>query len=285
MSMLTKVFVFLLVVVSVAKLGMDVTLFSQRIDWKDKWVKAENWRVEIERIKNQEIGELNIHIQNLMTGIGLLQREKEKLEETNRGKEGMIEVHEANIRELRRELAETKALHERTQRQLDVQIATVHRLQELIEEYRNKAENAMARAAEAEMMVIQLTQETEYNKSLLAELEKKARVLMVAKADLEKQIDSHMRVCGNSSLGPSVRKIDGKVLSYDRELGAVVINLGKDDGVLAGTMFSIYRPGKFAAIAVARQVDRTLAVAHITLMQVEPQPGDECTNSMTTALK
>lgn len=284
MSILTKVFVFLVLFVAMVKLGMDVTLFSHRIDWKDKWVKAENWRVEIERIKNQEIGELNIHIQNLMTGIGLLQREKEKLEETIRGKDTVIENKETENQKLQEQIAVTQTLLERAQQQLNVQIATVQRLQELVDEYRNKAESAIARAAEAEQKLMELAQEVEGNKTLLAELEKKVRLLSVAKVDIEKQLTAYVEKYG-LILGPPTRKIDGKIVSYSRELGAVVLNIGKDDGVLEGMQFSIFRPGKFVARAVTKQVDRTLAVAHIELMQAEPEPGDECTNSLPMSNK
>ena len=38
MSTLSKVFVILVFVIALVKLGVDVTLFAQKVDWKDKFV-------------------------------------------------------------------------------------------------------------------------------------------------------------------------------------------------------------------------------------------------------
>ncbi|OHB76409.1 MAG: hypothetical protein A2Z34_04480 [Planctomycetes bacterium RBG_16_59_8] len=277
MSILTKVFVFLVLFAAMVKMGMDINLFSHRIDWKQKWVQAENWRVAIERVKNQEIGEKNTHIQNLTTGISLLQREKEQLEESVRAKDETIEAHAKEIMKWQEALKVEQANLERAQHQLKVEMETVRKLQEMYDAEQKRAELAVARAADAEQKLIELQQRLDQGISDLAELEKKIRLLYKDKHNVETSLQAYIDKYGVLT-DPVGRRVEGKVLTYSKPMGAVVLNIGKDDGVLEGMSFSIYRPGKFVATAIAKRVDRNLTVADITLMQIEPQPGDECTN-------
>lgn len=80
--------------------------------------------------------------------------------------------------------------------------------------------------------------------------------------------------------GPSSSTVSAKVVAYSKELGAVALNVGRDDGVVEGAVFTLGRNGEKGAITVVvEKVDRTLSVAKITAMPFVPLPGDDARTS------
>lgn len=135
-----------------------------------------------------------------------------------------------------------------------------------------RADQAVARATEAEKKVSDLQQQLDRETNDLRGMEKKIR-------QLYKEIGGEIGLRGLTTEGFPIwpfTRIEGKVLSYSKEFGVVVVNIGKEDGVKDGMQFQIDRPGKFVATATAKKVASRLTVADINLMQVEPQPGDMC---------
>ena len=137
---------------------------------------------------------------------------------------------------------------------------------------RAKVTSMEEKLKEKDVLLERAQQQLDLAKSDLAELEKKIQKLYKDKHTMDRILR------GQPADPPQRQRVDGKVITYSKPTGAVVINVGKDDGVLEGMSFSIYRPGKFVATAIAKRVEKNLTVADITLMQVEPQPGDECAN-------
>jgi hypothetical protein len=72
MSTLSKVFVILVLLVAVMKLGVDVALFAHRVDWKDKYIKEADWNVQNQQMKNAEIADLELQKTNFKEYIGIL---------------------------------------------------------------------------------------------------------------------------------------------------------------------------------------------------------------------
>ncbi len=58
----------------------------------------------------------------------------------------------------------------------------------------------------------------------------------------------------------------------------VVISIGKDDGVLEGNEFTIYRGGSFIAKITINKVDRKWAAGRVTLKKEAPRVGDDASN-------
>jgi hypothetical protein len=58
----------------------------------------------------------------------------------------------------------------------------------------------------------------------------------------------------------------------------VVLSLGKDDGVLVGDEFTVYRGGDFVAKIVIDRADRKWAAGKIVLKKGDPQVGDDVSN-------
>ena len=72
MSLLSKLFVILVFVIALVKLGIDVTLFAHKVDWKDKFVKEVNYHYQTQQIKNAEIAAREMEIENNKVFIGVL---------------------------------------------------------------------------------------------------------------------------------------------------------------------------------------------------------------------
>ncbi len=76
----------------------------------------------------------------------------------------------------------------------------------------------------------------------------------------------------------SGRPVDGKVMSASPQAGIVILNQGRDQGVLVGMKFTLYRGRDFVATAIVREVTREWASATIDLKHIDPRVGDDASN-------
>ena len=74
--------------------------------------------------------------------------------------------------------------------------------------------------------------------------------------------------------------VDAKVMSASTQAGIVIINQGKDAGVLIGTKFTIYRGNQFVATAIVRETTRDWSSLTLDLKYLEPQTGDDASNRL-----
>jgi len=91
---------------------------------------------------------------------------------------------------------------------------------------------------------------------------------------LEEEI-SRLRKAGESP-SPVVRAepSQARVTAVAKEIGLVVISLGKDDGVVEGATFNIHRDGAFIANIVIDRTDRKWSAGKVVLMKQNPQVSD-----------
>src|SRR6188474_346600 len=138
MSLLSKLFVILVFVIALIKLGVDVTLFAQKVDWKDKFVKEVNYHYQTQQIKNAEIAARDLEIDNQKSFIGILNDRIAVLDTENSAKA-------QRINDLVRESVEKQTLLTKLEadvqvfvRQLEVQLAQIQELTTKVEEHRIK---------------------------------------------------------------------------------------------------------------------------------------------------
>src|SRR5258705_6465326 len=91
MSTLSKVFVVLVLVIALVKLGIDMTLFGMRVDWKDKFEKEVQYHYQALMVKNNEIADMTAQAENLKAyQRDVLMPKMSMLEVENAGKSARI---------------------------------------------------------------------------------------------------------------------------------------------------------------------------------------------------
>jgi Ca-activated chloride channel family protein len=78
----------------------------------------------------------------------------------------------------------------------------------------------------------------------------------------------------------SRKNLDGKVTAVAPDIGLVVISLGKDDGLLEGDEWVVYRGGEFVAKIATDRADRKWAAGKIVLRRSDPKVGDDASNHL-----
>jgi hypothetical protein len=282
MSILSKVFVILVFVIALVKLGVDVTLFAQKVDWKDKFVKEVNYHYQTQQIKNAEIAARDLEIDNQKSFIGILNDRIVVLDTENSAKA-------QRINDLVRESVEKQTLLTKLEsdvqvfvRQLEVQLAQIQELTTKIEESRIKLGKAVAEKATAVAEVQYARQQSERLSQDLASLEEKHVDMAREKKLLEEKINAINLAGGNVQVAPR-KTLDGKVTAVANEIGLVVISVGKDAGVLEGDEFTIFRGGDFVAKIVIDRADRSWAAGKVVLKKTDPRVADDASNHIFVA--
>jgi hypothetical protein len=284
MSTLSKVFVILVFVIALVKLGVDVTLFAQKVDWKDKFVKEVNYHYQTQQIKNAEIAARDLEIDNQKSFIGILNDRIAVLDTENSAKA-------QRINDLVRESVEKQTLLTKLEadvqvfvRQLEVQLAQIQELTTKVEEHRIKLAKSVAEKATAVAEVQYARQQSERLAQDLASLEEKHVDMAREKKLLEEKINAIALAGGSSAVNVAPRKpLEGKVTAVANEIGLVVISIGKDAGVLEGDEFTIFRGGDFVAKIVIDRADRSWAAGKVVLKKTDPRVADDASNHIFVA--
>ena len=282
MSILSKVFVILVFVIALVKLGVDVTLFAQKVDWKDKFVKEVNYHYQTQQVKNAEIAARDLEIDNQKSFIGILNDRIAVLDTENSAKA-------QRINDLVRESVEKQTLLTKLEqdvqvfvRQLEVQLAQIQELTTKVEESRIKLGKAVAEKATAVAEVQYARQMSERLSQDLASLEEKHVDMSREKKLLEEKINAINLAGGNVNVAPR-KPLEGKVTAVANEIGLVVISIGKDAGVLEGDEFTIFRGGDFVAKVVIDRADRSWAAGKVVLKKTDPRVADDASNHIFVA--
>jgi hypothetical protein len=284
MSTLSKVFVILVFVVSLVKLGVDVTLFAQKVDWKDKFVKEVNYHYQTQQIKNAEIAARELEIENRRAFIAILNDRISTLDTENSAKA-------QRINDLTKESVEKQVLLTKLEadlqvmvRQLEVQLAQLQELQTKVEEHRTKLARALNEKSAAVAELQYARQQSERLAQDLATLEEKHTEMAREKKYLEEKMNAIALANPGGLPSTAPRKtIDAKVTAVANEIGLVVISAGKDAGVLEGDEFTVFRGGDFVAKIVIDRADRNWSAGKVILKKMDPRVADDASNHIFVA--
>ncbi len=116
----------------------------------------------------------------------------------------------------------------------------------------------------------------------LAELEAKHVEMAREKKLLEEKINAIALAGGNSNVAPR-KTLEAKVTAIANEIGLVVISIGKDDGVLEGDEFTVFRGGDFVAKVKIDRADRRWSAGKVVLKKMDPRVADDASNHIYVA--
>lgn len=280
MSLLTKIFIILVFMASLVALGVQATLFAHRVDWKDKFIKETNHHYNTIAIKDSEIAYCKAEVKNREDFIAALQKKLDLLEQAN-------SINLTRISELDRMYNEVLAKHEKLiadldalEKQLEVQLAHIKDKELKMMELRDKVAKAIAEKHTASQELQYVKQELERVAKDLSELEERHVAVVREKRKQEEILEELERQGFNVRVGLPTKAIEGKVMSVSLEAGVVIINVGKDHGVLVGMKFTLYRNDQFVATAIVKEAARDWSALSIELKNLNPQVGDSVSNHM-----
>jgi len=280
MSLLSKIFIILVFVVAVAKLAVDATLFAQRTDWKDKFLKETNWHYQTIHIKNAEIQAQMIEIANLKGFIEIQRDEKRRLETENANKSTRISQLQRNFDAYKANFEVVQAEQAAFIRQLQVQIAQIEQTIRKNDELRNQIRQVIAEKNTSIAELQEARQMKEQYMHMLAELERNHISLAKDKKRMEEKIYAMAQRGYPVEIGGPSRPLDGRVRAADNQIGIAIISIGRDEGVREGDTFTIYRGSRFIAKGVADTVDRAWTSLRIqaSVKTDDIQAGDMVSN-------
>jgi DNA-binding transcriptional MerR regulator len=178
---------------------------------------------------------------------------------------------------LKAELEKKNAQIQELQRQLEVQLAQIQELTAKADEHRAKLAKSLNEKSLAVGELQHARQLSERLQQDLGQLEEKHAELERNKKNLEEMINAIAKAGGNLNVAPK-KALEAKVTAVANETGLVVISIGKDDGVLEGDEFTVYRGGDFAAKVVIDRSDRKWSAGKVVLKKSDPRVGDNVSN-------
>jgi Ca-activated chloride channel family protein len=161
-------------------------------------------------------------------------------------------------------------------RQLEVQLAQIQELTTKVDEHRAKLVKSLNEKSLASAELQYSRQLAERLQKDLEQLEEKHVEMAREKKQLEEKL-SAIQSGGNVNVAPK-KALEGRVTAVAPGIGLIVLSLGKDDGVLEGDEFTIYRAGEFVAKIVIDRADRKWSAGKIVLKKADPKVGDEVSN-------
>lgn len=162
-------------------------------------------------------------------------------------------------------------------RQSELQLAQMQELTKQIEEHRTKLARTENEKSPAAAEVGSLRQQIERLESQLGFLEEQHVERVRGRRNLEEKVNAIALAGANVNVAPK-KSLQAKVTAVATETGLVVLSIGKDDGVLEGDEFSIFRGGDFVAKLVIDRLDRKWAAGKIVHQAQAPRVGDDASN-------
>ncbi len=289
MSTLTKVFIVVLVVFSIAFTTMTVSIVAQSTDWRDTAQKyEEHARVADTNLRN----EIAASAATEATLRDSIKSHLEKIGEL----EGQLKTNGAEMAKLRSDLAKAeseKSSSEAMNRGLlaQLQIADAGRA-----EYRKQRDEIEKRNIELERRNIDLNDRVNEQTARIAVLAEQKRQyeqqLNILKAENEKLARAAGRPAGAATLEaplgmamPNVKPLSpisptpirGKVSDVSGNL--ITISVGSADGVKEGMVFLIQRGDQYVGDLKISTVSPNQAAGRLVRTTSPPIPGDQVTDA------
>jgi septal ring factor EnvC (AmiA/AmiB activator) len=286
MSTLSKVFVILLLLVSLVYLGVSVMLFTQRIDWPQK--------LDIERARHAEsiktrdlmiahhkaaIEQAKATERELQARITLLETEKKDLHE--RLTRAMVDFDE-----LKTQVAQLITRQGELTDQLKAAQRNAEELRKQLEEKRVETETARAERDQSVYELQQSKRELEVVHKHYAELERLSIDMAKDNTKMQHVIEELNRQ-GIEVTAIAARDIpknlNGKIMAVSEQFNFALGSLGKDDGVKVGYPFTIYRGSQYVAKGTVEKVERDFSVIRLDprLIKDKVQVNDDITTSVS----
>lgn len=278
MNTFAKVLVVIVLLLSSGFAVSQMVLYSKREMWREKYDVAqqeleaktaraeelseqlEDVRSERERIKQQK----DTRINRLQEDLETLNLTVQKAERRNENLQTAVDQARTRVSKL--------------EERLDEKENVIAELREKVSDLDSSLKESLAKVENLNEEVRTKTNKIDQLDKRIAELQQEKRKVVQEREDLESML-AQMEAKGIHVSTTQVPVIDGKVVRVDNELGAVVINKGKESGVKIGYPFTIYRNSNFVAQVYVMEVHEDYSLARVDrqLAKNQLEVGDQAT--------
>jgi peptidoglycan hydrolase CwlO-like protein len=262
MKLFAKILVVVLLLLSTAFAVAQMTLYSKREMYREKY---EETSAVLEKTE-QELTETTSALEDVRTQLDNLRSDTTR---QIRDLEQKVESEQLRARKLEKETEEQQTVIQESQNRLRELADRIEQKNNIIEELEKKVasldgslKNALNRIEQLEGTVEAKEAQIEQLNNRIAALKEEKKHVQERMEDMEAAL-STLEERGVHIPGRTVPAIDANVVRVDKEVGAVVLDKGKDDGVEAGFAFTIYRDASFVARAYAVEVYESYTLARI----------------------
>jgi hypothetical protein len=276
MSTLTKVFVVLVLILSLVYLGVSSTTFAHRVDYKAKWDDEKKAHAETQSSMTKAKTDYEGQIATLKSENAA--KDKDASEAKNQAQEAKREAEmvRADFNKLKTDYTTLVAEQQKLQANNNDLVTRNENLNKQLSEEKKLREDAqrVRDTVQAELLAAQDRLEKAYKD--IAEMEKQIVEISRAKHDIEQQL-AYLRErvpnIGNLAVEP---KIDGIVLGVSDKVNLVLISVGGKDKVEVGYKFTVYRGSTYVSKLVVDKVeDQWAACRELTEFRKDSiQQGD-----------
>ncbi|MFA5793715.1 MAG: hypothetical protein WC980_01400 [Candidatus Brocadiia bacterium] len=264
MSILTRVMIVSLLVLSLVYLGMTAALFSYRVDYKERL--KEEISAHQKTIKDKDL-----KIEDLLGKKGALEKDISQLEkeistlktDLNAAQNDLTSWKEENTR-VTNEFTKLSETYKKLEAELNEQIRKNEEFLKTVEDFRKRKDDAEKDRATFESKFMQTQDDLSKIEKNLAALEQQylvqAKELNSAKTLLEQYKKAVPALAGEQN---QAKWIEGKILAVSDkpDLNLVVMSVGKNDGVEAGMKFTVYRVDKYVGKIQVEKVEPQISSA------------------------
>lgn len=277
MNQVARVFIVINLLLSAGFLMAAATFLQQNTDWKAKEQAARDEKSAVEASLNDRIH--------------ALEGERARLTDTVNGLTNKVSGKDQEITDLKARLEssdQAKNTAESTSTNLQGEITkltgqiegikgAVSGLEAMIERYREAAETAATKAAEAEVAKTDAVEDADKKAQHIHELDLELESLKKILAETQEKLATYVKAYP-PPIGLDQPKVDGQVVRWDAATALVEINRGTANGVALGHMFDIVRGSDFICEVVVSSVAANNCVAYISVKTGRsPQAGDAAT--------
>jgi hypothetical protein len=270
MNFLGKVFVILIVVMSLIFLGLSMAVYSTHTNWKEK-TTALNTELETARAENEQLKTAhNLKVQELdrektaaEQQIAKLETERSSLVTTNAQIQKQLDVLEQNQRGQLAAVASTQDLNQKL-------TAEVTGLRTQVRTEEQARDDAFTKALNA-------TEQLHQSRNKFESAEERSRQLTAQNASMRMMMKENGM---NPDTPPDaiVPTVNGVVSQVRRNAGAQLVEftIGADDGLKAGNTVEVYRGTKYLGRLdiIQTSPDKSVGRVDRRYLQGQIQEGD-----------
>lgn len=284
MSTLSKVFVILILIISLVYLGVTATLFAHRVEYKKKLADlVAKYDKDCTELKDT-IGKRETEISTLQAAVGTEKASTAKAETDLADRTAELQRKTTDMDDLKDKYAKIADKVGAVEKQIKEERDRNEALQKNVEELRAQKDAAITDRDTTQAKLLDTENRLAVSEKNLADLEvqyiTRMKDLEEAKLQLSKLQEAGIPV---EVISTGMQKhVEGKVLAVSSKLDLMIISAGKDKGVEQGYQFTVFRGGKYIGKIQVQKADKDWSSATTLRNFMKEGEGVQVGDSVST---
>jgi hypothetical protein len=287
MTRVGQILVILLTCFSLLFMGFAVTVFSTRVNWRDKYFALKKDKDELQKKSDGYKQQIDSITQDLTIAVTKNKEATDTYTIALKDQQKNYELLLANHAQAKKDVntySEQAKLYGDQAREKTKEVLL---LRDQLKATRDQRQEAVQKQFDTQQAYIELKGSYETLESRAKELEQRSgqlQAILIGRGISDDPNEETNRIAIQTNAPP----VEGVILKVDNQGKLVEISIGSDDGLRKGHRLHVYRvkpQGKFVCTIEITNVDPDQAVARIipNLKQGNPQEGDLVATRITAS--